>query len=64
MVFAGDRAREFEMRLNGASYAQVARAGGGIVSTVTATRAATQEALIAEALPRVDALIAEGVSMI
>ena len=64
VVFAGDRAREFEMRLNGASYAQVARAGGGIVSTVTATRAATQEALIAEALPRVDALIAEGVSMI
>ena len=64
VVFAGDRAREFEMRLNGASYEQVARAGGGIVSTVTATRAATQEALIAEALPRVDALIAEGVSMI
>ena len=64
VVFAGDRAREFEMRLNGASYEQVARAGGGIVSTVTATRAATQEALIAETLPRVDALIAEGVSMI
>ena len=52
------------MRLNGASYEQVARAGGGIVSTVEATRAATQEALVSAALPRVDALIAEGVSTI
>ena len=64
VIFAGNRAHEFEMRLNGASYEQVARAGGGIVSTVTATRAATQDALISEALPRVDALIAEGVSTI
>jgi imidazolonepropionase len=64
VVFAGNRAREFEMRLNGASYEQVARAGGGIVSTVEATRAATQEALVSAALPRVDALIAEGVSTI
>ena len=64
VIFAGNRAHEFEMRLNGASYEQVARAGGGIVSTVTATRAATQDALISEGLPRVDALIAEGVSTI
>ncbi|QIE45025.1 imidazolonepropionase [Pseudohalocynthiibacter aestuariivivens] len=60
IVHGGDRAVEFEMRLNGASYEEVARAGGGIVSTVTATRAATEEALIASALPRVDAMLAEG----
>jgi imidazolonepropionase len=48
------------MRLEGASYAEVARAGGGILSTVRATRAASEEALLAAALPRVDALIAEG----
>ncbi len=53
--------REFEMRLNGASYEEVARAGGGIVSTVTATRAASEAELLAGALARVDALIAEGV---
>lgn len=62
IVFAGDRAREFEMRLGGASYAEIARAGGGILSTVTATRAATPDALVAQALPRVDALLAEGVT--
>ncbi|MDX1785321.1 MAG: imidazolonepropionase [Roseovarius sp.] len=60
IVHGGDRAVEFEMRLNGASYEEVARAGGGIVSTVTATRAASEEALIASALPRVDAILAEG----
>jgi len=64
IVHGGHRAREFEMRLKGASYEAVARAGGGIVSTVTATRAATEEALIAAALPRLDALIGEGVSCV
>ena len=62
VVFGGDRATEFEMRLNGASYEEVARAGGGIVSTVKATRAASLEDLVASALPRVDALLAEGVT--
>ena len=61
IVHGGDRAGEFEMRLNGASYEEVARAGGGIVSTVTATRAADEAALIASALPRVDTLLAEGI---
>ncbi|MCU9847191.1 imidazolonepropionase [Defluviimonas sp. WL0024] len=61
LVHGGNRANEFEMRLNGASYEEVARAGGGIVSTVRATRAASEEDLIAAALPRIDALIAEGV---
>ncbi len=64
IVHGGHRAGEFEMRLKGASYEEVARAGGGIVSTVRATRAATEEDLIASALPRVDALIAEGVAVI
>lgn len=64
LVFGGNRAAEFEMRLNGASYEEVARAGGGIVSTVTATRAASEEALLADALPRVDAMIAEGVTTV
>lgn len=64
IVHGGHRAREFEMRLEGASYEEVARAGGGIVSTVTATRAADEDSLVAQALPRLDALIAEGVSCI
>ena len=64
IVFGGNRAREFELRLEGASYEEVARAGGGIVSTVTATRAASEDALVADALPRVDALLAEGVTTI
>ncbi|UUX48579.1 imidazolonepropionase [Nisaea acidiphila] len=64
IVFGGNRAREFELRLKGASYEEVARAGGGILSTVTATRAASEEELLASALPRVDALLAEGVSTI
>ncbi|MEJ8475974.1 imidazolonepropionase [Roseibium algae] len=62
VVFGGNRAREFEMRLNGATYEEVARAGGGIVSTVTATRAASEDQLLRDALKRVDALIAEGVT--
>ncbi|MSU91020.1 imidazolonepropionase [Rhodobacteraceae bacterium 2CG4] len=64
IVHGGNRAREFEMRLQGASYEEVARAGGGIVSTVSATREASVEALAEGALPRVDALLAEGVSHI
>ncbi len=60
VVYAGDRAAEFEMRLNGASYEQVARAGGGILSTVRATRSASEADLLAAALPRVDQMIATG----
>ncbi len=62
VVFGGNRAREFEMRLEGASYEEVAKAGGGIVSTVKATRTASEDELLAGALTRVDALIAEGVT--
>ena len=61
LVFGGNRAMEFEMRLNGASYEEVARAGGGIISTVKATRGASEDALVEGALPRLDALINEGV---
>ncbi len=61
LVHGGDRAREFEMRLEGASYEQIARAGGGILSTVTHTRSATEDELVAAALPRLDTLLAEGV---
>lgn len=64
IVHGGNRAREFEMRLNGASYEEVARAGGGIVSTVAATRDATEAELLQTALPRVDALIAQGVGVV
>jgi imidazolonepropionase len=64
VVFAGNRAREFEMRLEGAAYADIARAGGGIMATVRATRAADEAALLAAALPRVDAMLAEGVATV
>ncbi|WP_315725243.1 MULTISPECIES: imidazolonepropionase [unclassified Bradyrhizobium] len=64
LVYGGDRAHEFELRLAGASYEEIARAGGGIVSTVAATRAASEQDLIASALPRLDALLAEGVTTI
>lgn len=64
VVFGGNRAAEFEQRLNGASYEEVAKAGGGIVSTVTATRNAPEDALLADSLTRVDAMIAEGVTLI
>jgi len=64
VVFGGNRAAEFELRLNGASYEEVARAGGGIVSTVKATREASEDALLVDALTRVDRLIAEGVTLI
>ena len=60
LVFAGDRAREFEMRLQGASYEAIARAGGGIVSTVQAVRAAGEDALLAQSLPRARALLRDG----
>jgi imidazolonepropionase len=62
LVFGGNRAHEFELRLKGASYEEIARAGGGIVSTVAATRASSEAELIASALPRLDALIGEGVT--
>ena len=62
IVHGGDRAHEFELRLAGATYEELARAGGGIVSTTRATRAATEDGLVASALPRVDALMAEGVT--
>lgn len=64
LVHAGDRAHEFELRLAGASYEEIARAGGGIVSTMRQTRAASEAGLLASALPRADALIAEGVTTI
>lgn len=64
LVHGGNRAGEFEARLTGASYEEIARAGGGILSTVTATRAADEAALLSSALPRVDALISEGVATI
>ena len=64
VVFGGNRAVEFELRLNGASYQEVAQAGGGIVSTVTATRAASEDELLTDALIRIDAMIAEGVTFI
>ena len=62
LVYGGDRANEFEMRLKGASYEEVAASGGGIVSTVKATRAATQKELLAQSLPRLQRLMSEGVT--
>lgn len=62
LVFGGDRANEFDLRLNGASYEQIARAGGGIASTVTATRAADGDDLLRQSLPRARALLADGVT--
>lgn len=64
LVYAGDRAREFELRLDGATYEEIARQGGGILSTVRATRNASEEELVTSALPRLDALIAEGVTTV
>ncbi|KAF0173309.1 MAG: imidazolonepropionase [Rhodobacteraceae bacterium] len=64
IVFGGHRAAEFEMRLNGASYEDVARAGGGILSTVTATRAASEADLLVQALARADQIIAGGAATI
>jgi imidazolonepropionase len=64
LVYAGDRAHEFELRLAGASYEDIARAGGGIVSTVKGTRAASEDELVRASLPRLDRLIAEGVTTV
>jgi imidazolonepropionase len=64
LVYAGQRAHEFELRLAGASYEDIARAGGGIVSTVKATRAASEKDLVRASLPRLDRLLAEGVTTI
>ncbi len=64
IVYGGDRAHEFELRLKGASYEEIARSGGGIVSTVKATRAASEDELVAQSLKRLDALLAEGVTTI
>ena len=62
IVHAGNRSDEFEARLNGANYEDIARAGGGIMSTVRATRAASDDELLAQSLPRVRSLLAEGVT--
>jgi imidazolonepropionase len=62
LVFGGDRAQEFEMRLEGASYEDIARAGGGIVSSVRATRSASEDELFHQSLPRARALLADGVT--
>ncbi|MCW3848237.1 imidazolonepropionase [Sphingomonas sp. LB-2] len=64
LIHAGNRAREFELRLQGATYEEIARAGGGIVSTMQATRAASEAELVTESLPRLDALMAEGVTTV
>src|SRR5206468_7998151 len=64
LVYAANRAAEFEQRLHGASYADIARAGGGIQATLRATRAATQDELAAQSRPRLAALAAEGVTTI
>jgi imidazolonepropionase len=64
VVFGGNRALEFEQRLDGVSYEEIARAGGGILSTVTATREATEEALLAQATPRLRTLMDHGVTSI
>lgn len=62
IIHGGNRAQEFEQRLNGVSYEEIARQGGGILSTVRATRAASAEELLAQSLPRIEALLAEGVT--
>jgi imidazolonepropionase len=64
LVYGGDRAHEFELRLAGATYEEIAHAGGGVLSTVRATRAASEEELVRSALKRLDALIAEGVGTV
>lgn len=64
LVYGGERANEFAMRLDGASYEEVARAGGGIVSSVRATREASEDELFAQALPRLQQLLDEGVCAI
>src|SRR5690606_9319870 len=64
LVFAGNRAAEFEQRLQGASYEEIARAGGGILSTVRHVRAASEDELLAQSLPRARALLADGATTV
>jgi imidazolonepropionase len=64
LVYAGNRAQEFEQRLGGATYEEISKAGGGIVSTVRATRAASKDELIRQSLPRLDHILADGVTTI
>jgi len=64
LVYAGDRAHEFELRLKGASYEEIAKQGGGILSTVRATRAASGDDLVAQSRPRLDRLVAEGITTV
>ncbi|MEE9587928.1 MAG: imidazolonepropionase [Hyphomicrobiaceae bacterium] len=64
LVYGGNRAREFELRLEGATYEEIARAGGGIRATVAATRGASEDQLFDNALPRLDAMIAEGATTV
>ncbi|MBW2127063.1 MAG: imidazolonepropionase [Deltaproteobacteria bacterium] len=64
LVYAGCRAREFEMRLQGISYQEIARQGGGILSTVSATRSADEETLFRESVPRLASMMAEGVTTV
>ncbi|MGP0089111.1 MAG: imidazolonepropionase [Xanthobacteraceae bacterium] len=64
LVHAGNRSHEFELRLKGATYEEIARAGGGIASTVKATRSASEDDLVAQALTRLDHLLSEGVTMV
>ncbi|MDE0792698.1 MAG: imidazolonepropionase [SAR324 cluster bacterium] len=64
LVYGGSRATEFELRLKGASYEEISRSGGGILSTVKATRTATEEELFTQSLPRFDALLAEGIGTV
>ncbi|KTD67109.1 MULTISPECIES: imidazolonepropionase [Legionella] len=64
LVYAGNRSTEFQMKLAGVSYAEIAKAGGGILSTVQQTRAASEEELLKQSLPRILALCADGVSTV
>ncbi|MCB1435174.1 MAG: imidazolonepropionase, partial [Alphaproteobacteria bacterium] len=64
LVWAGNRANEFEMRLAGATYEEVTRAGGGIVSSVSSLRAASEDELVRQSLPRLDTLISEGATTV
>src|SRR5687767_9291254 len=64
LVFGGERAGEFEQRLKGATYEEIAKAGGGIVSTVRATRAASEAELLAATRTRLSALMAEGLTTV
>jgi imidazolonepropionase len=64
IIYGGSRAREFEQRLEGVSYEDIARSGGGILSTVNATREASEEDLVATALPRLDTLLSEGAAVV